>query len=99
MRERIGHEPASLQRLKSAAEDAKKAVSTTDTARIHLVLSQDKPGRGQQLTIDPAAAEILKSYRWPGNVRQLQDVIRQACADCEGETLTVESLPSFVRQK
>ncbi|MBK7859392.1 MAG: Hsp70 family protein [Archangiaceae bacterium] len=47
-RERISHDPQALQRLKAAAEEAKKAVSLTDSARIHVVLGGgDKPGRGQ----------------------------------------------------
>ncbi len=46
-RERVSHEPATLQRLKAAAEAAKKAVTLTDSAHISTVLAQDdKPGRG-----------------------------------------------------
>lgn len=47
-RARVSQDPSTLQRLKVAAEDAKKAVSTTESARIHLVLAGgEKPGRGQ----------------------------------------------------
>jgi len=47
-RERVSNDPIALSRLKVAAEEAKKSVSTVDAARIHLVLPQgDKPGRAQ----------------------------------------------------
>ncbi len=31
------------------------------------------------------ALEILKSYEWPGNIRQLQNVIQRILISCEGE--------------
>ncbi len=35
--------------------------------------------------IDKAALEILQTYDWPGNIRQLQNVIQRAIISCEGE--------------
>ncbi len=47
--------------------------------------------------LSPAALDMLKSYHWPGNVRQLQSVVRQAVLNTTGTVLGVESLPSIVR--
>lgn len=36
---------------------------------------------------------FFRQYRWPGNVRQLQNVIRYICAMHDGETVTTAILP------
>jgi nitrogen regulation protein NR(I) len=45
-------------------------------------------------TIAPDALERLLNYRWPGNVRQLQNVLRQAIVQSTGPVLITEFLPS-----
>ena len=44
----------------------------------------------------PAALDALVKYDWPGNVRQLQSVIRHALLHTTGTVLALESLPSIV---
>jgi two-component system nitrogen regulation response regulator GlnG len=41
--------------------------------------------------------ELLQRYAWPGNVRQLQSVIRESLLVASGLTLLPESLPQEVR--
>jgi two-component system, NtrC family, response regulator AtoC len=36
---------------------------------------------------------VLRSYTYPGNVRELQNIIERAVALAEGDTLTMEDLP------
>ncbi len=43
-------------------------------------------------TVTPHALELLTSYQWPGNVRQLENCIEQAVVLCEGDVLGVDSL-------
>jgi len=53
-----------------------------------------KPLRG----IAKEAMESLEAYDWPGNVRQLENVIERAVALETGDVVTPESLPADVRR-
>jgi two-component system, NtrC family, response regulator AtoC len=44
--------------------------------------------------IDSQAREALTSYSYPGNVRELENIIERGVALAEGEVLTVNDLPS-----
>jgi two-component system response regulator AtoC len=44
--------------------------------------------------IDPAAIAALERYSFPGNVRELQNVIERAVMLCKGKTLMASDLPS-----
>ncbi len=45
------------------------------------------------LQIDDDAMLLLKSYAWPGNVRQLENAIEHAAAFAEGSLVTARDLP------
>jgi transcriptional regulator with PAS, ATPase and Fis domain len=42
--------------------------------------------------VTPAAMELLTSYQWPGNIRQLENCIEQAVVLCEGDLVDVGAL-------
>src|SRR6476659_1881443 len=42
--------------------------------------------------------KLMSEYSWPGNVRQLESAIERAILLAEGDQITVEDLPSEVRQ-
>jgi len=46
----------------------------------------DKIGKNI-LSISPAALEALKNHTWPGNIRELANVIERAVIHCEGSVL------------
>ncbi|MDE2727880.1 MAG: sigma-54 dependent transcriptional regulator [Gemmatimonadota bacterium] len=46
---------------------------------------------------DPAALELLSTYHWPGNVRQLENCIEGMIVMGTGKTLTVADVPEFIR--
>ncbi|WP_418791287.1 sigma-54-dependent Fis family transcriptional regulator [Phosphitispora sp. TUW77] len=49
---------------------------------------------GQQTNIlHPETLEVLQGYHWPGNIRELENVIERAIHIASGETLTVDCLP------
>jgi len=44
--------------------------------------------------IDPDAVDRLVSYNWPGNIRELENVIERTMLFCEGPTIRAVDLPS-----
>ena len=48
--------------------------------------------------IDDDAVEALMGYDWPGNIRELENVIERAVVLCEGPALTLADLPPEVGQ-
>ncbi len=47
--------------------------------------------------ISPEALQLLIDYDWPGNVRQLQSVVRQSLLHTTGTVIGPTNLPDFVR--
>ena len=46
------------------------------------------------ITVD--ALDSLKAYNWPGNIRELENVIERAINLTDGETIEIQHLPSHV---
>jgi formate hydrogenlyase transcriptional activator len=40
--------------------------------------------------IDKKTMDLFHAYDWPGNIRELQNVIERAVIPCEGETFFVD---------
>lgn len=50
------------------------------------------------LDIDPDAWAILERYSYPGNIRELENIIERAMIFCHGKTLTLDCLPRELRE-
>lgn len=48
--------------------------------------------RKEELTLSESALKLLESYRWPGNIRELQNCIERAVIMCEGTEILPEDL-------
>jgi len=44
-------------------------------------------------SVDPEAMEVLLAYSWPGNIRELENVIERAVVICDGPAITLAELP------
>ena len=53
---------------------------------------------GKQLTMTPELLKALEQYRWPGNIRQLRNVMRTMVALRNADTLGLEDLPPEIQQ-
>ncbi|MEO7330626.1 MAG: sigma 54-interacting transcriptional regulator, partial [Minicystis sp.] len=49
-------------------------------------------GETTPLTLSPEALLLLQQHPWPGNLRELRNVIEQAAAECQGRELLPEHL-------
>ena len=47
--------------------------------------------------ISPEAEQAFLSYSWPGNIRELQNVVEYAANLCDSDTLTFSDLPEHMR--
>jgi DNA-binding NtrC family response regulator len=59
----------------------------------HFVARFGKEGAVEVTSIAPAAQEMLLAYAWPGNVRQLRNVIHHACVMARGCRIEPDDLP------
>lgn len=55
-------------------------------------------GQKGQLQITRSARDALALYLWPGNLRELDGVLRLALASCGGGTIRLEDLPAGIQQ-
>jgi DNA-binding NtrC family response regulator len=46
--------------------------------------------------LTPAALEILRRYRWPGNIRELENVVQRAVLLCKSDWIDIPHLPQAV---
>jgi len=53
--------------------------------------------RKNLLDISPDTMAVLESFHWPGNIRQLENVVQQAVLVSSGRELLVEHLPLPIR--
>lgn len=53
---------------------------------------------GETVLIDGPARQALLDFAWPGNVRQLRNVLRTLAALCDDGRIGLEDLPAMIRQ-
>ena len=63
----------------------------------HFMKKFSKETHRQVARVAPEALDLLMSYDWPGNVRQLENIIERAFALGEGDMICVKDLPSEIR--
>ena len=51
----------------------------------------------KKLSISPETMEFLQEYRWPGNIRELINVVEYSVVMCPGPTITLDYLPVQLR--
>ena len=64
---------------------------------IHRVLGAETTD-GRPAAIEMEALERMVAYPWPGNIRELRNVIRTALAICEGGVVRQIDLPREIRE-
>ncbi|MCP5319642.1 MAG: sigma-54-dependent Fis family transcriptional regulator [Pseudomonadales bacterium] len=57
-----------------------------------MLLSQLRPTLGRPVELAQAAVQALRDYPWPGNIRELRNVLEHAALLCERECITPRDL-------
>jgi len=64
----------------------------------HFIQRKRRTFRKKILAISDDVLNLLMSYPWPGNVRQLEHAIEHAFVVCRGSTILLEHLPPEIQQ-
>ena len=70
----------------------------TDRERLIQHALAAETGNGRPAAIERDALQRLLVYSWPGNIRELRNVIRTALAICEGGVVRAMDLPREIRE-
>jgi two-component system nitrogen regulation response regulator GlnG len=63
---------------------------------VHFYLRRFNRELGREIqAVDPAAMDRLRNYHWPGNIRELQSVLKQSLLRAHGGTLLREFIPEL----
>jgi len=84
---RLNVVPIQLPPLRERVEDI------GDLIRYFLQKSAAISGTGKAKTMSAAAMEKLIRYDWPGNIRELENIIERCVVITPGEVIDVDSLP------
>ena len=52
----------------------------------------------KQLNVSPEALSLMLDYRWPGNIRELQNAMQFAFVKCNGKVISPDDLPLELRE-
>jgi DNA-binding NtrC family response regulator len=83
--------PIRLPPLRERAEDIPLLIQ-------HFVERFNTRLRKQVKGVSTEAERVLTEYSWPGNIRELENVMERAVLFCDGENLASEDLPTEVRE-
>ncbi|WP_316369575.1 sigma-54-dependent Fis family transcriptional regulator [Candidatus Thiodiazotropha sp. CDECU1] len=67
-----------------------------DRRSLIMHLLQQEADGPQMITIDDEALDILQDYHWPGNIRQLRNILRTLIGLCDNTVIRVDDLPDDV---
>jgi DNA-binding NtrC family response regulator len=87
---RLNVVPIALPALRERRSDVPLLVS-------HFVAKFNARLKKSVESVDDAAMEKLTGYGWPGNIRELENVIERAVLFADGVSITVGDLPEDVR--
>jgi DNA-binding NtrC family response regulator len=63
----------------------------------HFLQKYSEENKRKVREVTPDAMRILMDHAWPGNVRELENAIERAVVLCNGDRVTAELLPDYLR--
>jgi transcriptional regulator of acetoin/glycerol metabolism len=84
-------------RLNGITLELPRLADRSDEEQLIRKLLSAETNDGRPVAIEMDAFQCLLDYDWPGNIRELRNVIRTALAICDGGVVRLRDLPSEVR--
>lgn len=88
---RLNVMPIFLPPLRERTDDIQALIS-------HFIKKFSKVHNSSITGISPEALDVLKKYKWPGNIRELENAIERSFIVENSNQITTESLPESLRQ-
>jgi len=85
---RLNIVPLTLTPLRERKDDLLELAKT--------FLNQFSGQVGHKLTLSPRVIRFFQEYDWPGNIRELQNVLEHASIVCGGKTIEIQHLPARI---
>jgi two-component system response regulator AtoC len=89
---RLNVVPVALPALRDRREDIPLLIQ-------HFIEKYDRRLGKKVERVDEAALEILAAYAWPGNIRELENVMERSVLFADGPLVTVAQLPETLRER
>jgi DNA-binding NtrC family response regulator len=89
---RLNVVPIALPPLRDRREDIPLLVQ-------HFIEKYDRRLGKKVERVDEAAMEVLVGYAWPGNIRELENVMERSVLFADGPLVTVAQLPGTLRER
>ncbi|MCE5230938.1 sigma-54 dependent transcriptional regulator [bacterium] len=86
---RLNVVPITIPPLRERTEDI--------PALIDHFLGRARQKTRRQINISTEAFERMRVYRWPGNIRELENAVEHACVMCEGDEIHLGDLPLVIQ--
>ena len=64
----------------------------------HFLRTYSAKNRQDIKALAPEVLQAFRGYPWPGNIRELENVIERGVIVCQGDTLTLRDLPLSLQQ-
>ncbi|GAB4435386.1 MAG: sigma 54-interacting transcriptional regulator [bacterium] len=65
---------------------------------LHYLLESAQKKIGKKVTsVEKEVIKYLKAYHWPGNIRELANVVERAVILCEGQELRIKDFPIYIQ--
>lgn len=71
---------------------------TDTTLLVHHFLEIFREENGKEVVgITPDAMDVLTTYKWPGNIRELRNVVERMVVLCKGDRITLRDIPPEIK--